>query len=374
MKIVVDENIPFGQRFFERFGDVVTAPGRHLTAAQVRDADALIIRSVTRVDEQLLAGSRVKFVGTCTIGIDHLDTTYLRQNHVTYASAPGCNAGGVVQYDLAALTQLDRQWREKRLGVIGCGNVGSRLCKTLNALGVDYVVYDPFLQAADNPHLSTLEQVLDCEIVCMHTPYTTAGPHPTHHMINAENLGRLRSGAILLNAGRGGAIDNEALLAHLQGGADLRVVLDVWEHEPEVDLALMERVVIGSPHIAGYSFEGKIQGSAMIFAALVKHLDLDEAVFSEQLHRVMSKLKGQPETIHCTNFAEAIAATYDISADHGRFCRALTEAAPAGIGPAFDLLRKTYPERREFSHFSVVAEDLELKHTLNNIGFLSDDE
>lgn len=374
MKLVVDENIPFGERFFERFGEVVTAPGRHLSAEQVHDADVLIVRSVTRVDEQLLKGSKVKFVGTCTIGIDHLDTAYLRQNHIRYASAPGCNAGGVVQYDLAALSHLDSHWRSKQLGVIGCGNVGGRLCKTLNALGVEYQVYDPFLTSVDNPHLASLEQVLASDVVCMHTPYTTAGPHPTHHLLNETNLPRLKPGAVLLNAGRGGAIDNRALLAHLQAGADLKVVLDVWEDEPEVDLALMDQVVLGSPHIAGYSFEGKVNGSAMIYTQLVKHLDLDEAVFHEQLHRLMDKLRGEPQPVQCVSFAQAIASTYDVVADDARFRRALTDAAPAGVGPAFDLLRKTYPERREFSHFRALVQDAELAHTLTNIGFLAHDE
>lgn len=374
MNILIDENIPFGKLFFERFGDVATAPGRHLSAEDIRDADVLIIRSVTKVDERLLAGSRIKFVGTCTIGIDHLDTAYLRRNHITYASAPGCNAGGVVQYDLAALTHLDLLWREKRIGIIGCGNVGGRLCKTLNALAVEYCVYDPFLSSADNPHLTSLEQVLKCDIVCLHTPYTTAGPHPTHHLINAANLPCFKPGAILVNAGRGGAIDNQALLAHLHSGANMRVVLDVWEQEPEADIELLGQVVLASPHIAGYSFEGKINGTAMVYKQLVKHLDLDEAVFNEQLHRLMDKLRGKPQAIDCTSFAQAIAGTYDITADDARFRRALTGATPAGIGPAFDLQRKTYPERREFSHFRAVTDDAELKRTLSNIGFLTDNE
>ena len=374
MKLVVDENIPFGSRFFERFGEVQALPGRELSPEQVRDADILIVRSVTKVGEYLLSGSKVKFVGTCTIGIDHLDTEYLKRNHIAYASAPGCNAGGVVQYDLAALSQLQPDWRQKRVGVVGCGNVGGRLCKTLNALGVQYVVYDPFLTKVDNAHLTSLDEVLDCDVVCMHTPYTTAGPHPTHHLLNANNLSRLRPGTILLNAGRGGAIDNQALLTHLQQGADLRVVLDVWEHEPQVDLALMEHVQLASPHIAGYSFEGKMNGSAMIYQELVNYLDLDASVFDEQLRRLLDKLRGAPQTVHCDSFSDALAATYDIGADDQRFRHALTAAAPNGIGAAFDLLRKTYPERREFSHFNAATADTGLRKTLFNIGFLIDDE
>lgn len=247
MKIVADENIPYVRDFFAPFGEVITAPGRHIPAERVREADILLVRSVTQVNELLLAGSKVRFVGTCTIGIDHLDTEYLRRNHIAYASAPGCNAGGVVQYVLTALTELASNWRQKRIGVIGCGNVGSRLCRALEGLNVAYSAYDPFLAKADNPRLVAVEQALDCDIICVHTPYTTAGPFPSHHMIGSEQLRRLRPGSILLNAGRGGAIDNRALLAHLQADADLRVVLDVWEQEPSVNLALLEMVAIGTP-------------------------------------------------------------------------------------------------------------------------------
>lgn len=369
MKIIADENIPYVRDFFSPFGDVITAPGRHLTPEQVQDADILLVRSVTRVGEALLAGSKVRFVGTCTIGVDHLDTDYLRRNHIAYASAPGCNAGGVVQYVLTALTELASNWRQKRIGVIGCGNVGGRLCQTLEALKVAYSVYDPFLPKASNPRLVAVEQALDCDIICVHTPYTTAEPFPTHHMIGFEQLRRLRSGSILLNAGRGGAIDNLALLAHLQADADLRVVLDVWEHEPAVNLALLEMVAIGTPHIAGYSYEGKLNGSAMIHAALTKFLGMDEDTMGRHRQALLERLLGPAEVLPGTELNQAVRATYDIAADDRRMREALLNASADQVGAAFDHLRKTYPERREFSHFKVVADGPELQMDLQAAGF-----
>lgn len=373
MKIVADENIPYVREFFSPFGEVVTAPGRHLTAEQVRDADLLLVRSVTRVGEPLLAGSKVRFVGTCTIGIDHLDTEYLRRNHIVYASAPGCNAGGVVQYVLTALSELASNWRQKRIGVIGCGNVGGRLCRTLAALKVAYCAYDPFLAKADNPRMVAVEQALDCDIICVHTPYTTAGPFPTHHMIGFEQLRRLRPGSILVNAGRGGAIDNLALLAHLQADADLRVVLDVWEHEPEVNLALLEMVAIGTPHIAGYSYEGKLNGSAMVHAALTTFLGMDEMEMGRHRQRLMERLLGPEQLLPSCELNQAIRATYDIAADDRRMRDALLNSPTDQVGAAFDRLRKTYPERREFSHFKVAADGPELAADLHAAGFAAHD-
>lgn len=369
MKIIADENIPYVQEFFGSFGEVITAPGRHLTREQLGDAEVLLVRSVTRVDPPLLTGSAVRFVGTCTIGTDHLDTDYLSRNQITYASAPGCNAGGVVQYVMAALTELASHWRQKRVGVIGRGNVGGRLCRALDALQVNYLAYDPFLSPKDHPRLCAVEQALDCDIICVHTPYTTAGPHPTHHMIGSQQLRNLRPGAILLNAGRGGAIDGRALLAHLQADADLRVVLDVWENEPDIDLALLELVALGSPHIAGYSYEGKLNGSAMIHAALAQFLGADPAAAAQERDRLMQRLLGEPETLNCDSLNQAILATYDINADDDRLRRTLTQAGRGGVGAAFDRLRKTYPERREFGHYRVAGADAHLQEQLQAIGF-----
>lgn len=380
MKIVADENIPSVHEFFEKFGEIKTFPGRELTAEQVKNADILLIRSVTKVNQSLLEGSSVKFVGTCTIGVDHLDTDYLDSNNIVYANAPGCNADGVVQYDLAALAALDEQWQTRKIGVVGCGNVGGRLLKALQGLGVECVVYDPFLSPQNNSLLTDFDTVLKCDIVCMHVPYTTTGRFPSHHMLNAATLKKLRPGAILLNAGRGGAIDNQALLHHLKSGADISVILDVWENEPNINVELMSYVKLATSHIAGYGYDGKLNGSAMIFSSLLaflnKEFNLNKAEYEAYSQKVMAQLKGESESIECESINSAVAATYDIHVDDARFRAALREASllsgdiAGHIGKAFDNLRKTYPKRREFNHFQVKTSETKLKQLLGKIGFV----
>jgi erythronate-4-phosphate dehydrogenase len=368
MKIIADENIPYVKEFFSSFGDVIPLPGRQLTQAQLGDAEILLVRSVTQVNKTLLEGSKIRFVGTCTIGIDHLDTEYLRANNIAYASAPGCNAGGVVQYVLNAVALLQPDWQTKSFGIVGCGNVGGRLCRALVALGVSCVAYDPMLRTRENMPLASLDEVLACDVVCMHTPLTKTGLFPTFHMLNSVRLQQLKKGAILLNAGRGGAIDNHALLEHLNAGADLRVILDVWENEPEISLNLMDKVNLATPHIAGYSFEGKLKGSAMIQVALAKYLEMDEQNAKVISEKLVEQLSGKPLAIQAENVNQALVATCDLLADDQRTRQAL-KAAPAGLrGKAFDDLRKFYPERREFSHFAINAES-SLGSQLSQLGF-----
>lgn len=374
MKIVADENIPHLNTFFAEFGDITALPGRHLKADDVKDADVLIVRSVTRVNKSLLEGSSVKFVGTCTIGTDHLDTRYLTEAGIHYASAPGCNAGGVIQYVLAALAALKPGWQDVRIGVVGHGNVGGRLCRVLAKLGVDCVGYDPFLSREANPLLVDWDAILACDVICMHAPYTTDGPFPTHHMVNKSVLERLKPGALLLNAGRGGAIDNEALLTHLRAGADLQVVLDVWENEPHISWVLAQAVNIGTPHIAGYSFEGKINGAAMIYLALSEFLGRQSGQALETCERLLIRLKGQLQPIQAGTVNDAILATYDIGEDHQRFMHALQHAGPAHLGEAFDHLRKNYPERREPDNFRLLKCNPADIEPLQTLGFLMGSE
>lgn len=372
MKIIADENIPFVHHFFDCFGEVVTAPGRHLTASHVRDADILLVRSVTQVNEALLAGSRVRFVGTCTIGTDHLDTGFLKEAGIAYASAPGCNAGGVLQYDLAALTYLDAHWRAKKVGVIGHGNVGGRVAEVMHRLGVEVCAYDPFQSQTSIPYLTGLDDVLTCDIVCMHTPYTRDGSHPTHHLIGSRELQALKSDAVLLNAGRGGAIDNRALKRHLSENTGLRVALDVWENEPNIDTELLSLVTLATPHIAGYSFEGKLNGSAMVFESLVTSLGEDQARHQEHLRALLIRLRGQPSPLEASSLSEAISHTYDIASDDMRTRSAIAQAGQAGVGVAFDALRKHYPERREFGHYYSREHTESLRQAFLTTGFIAD--
>lgn len=368
MKIVADENIPFVNELFAPIGEIVLRPGREICPSDVKSADVLLVRSVTPVNEALLAGSKVKFVGTCTIGVDHLDTQYMDAQGITYSSAPGCNAGGVVQYALSAMAVLglleDAPSRDFKVAVVGCGNVGSRMYRTLNALGYDCIGIDPFKTTQEIPHLQPFEAIYDCDLICCHTPLTRTGPAPTEHLINADVLNHLKSGATLLNAGRGGVIDNRDLLAHLSKRDDLTAVLDVWEGEPNIMPELLDAVALASPHIAGYSYEGRINGSLMIHRALVDYL-LAHGEHPEDSRRSIEDhvAEGKP-SIRVGSFAEAVLTTYDVRRDD----QALRQAV-SGLPASFDALRKHYPKRREFSHYLIETAPPALMPLLTSLGY-----
>ncbi len=373
MKIVADENIPQLETIFshESF-EFVRLPGRELARADLIDADILIVRSVTKVNETLLADTPVKFVGTCTIGIDHLDTDYLSRMGIQWANAPGCNANSVLEYVFAALASLKQSLENKRFGIIGCGNVGGHLYRRLRDLGVDCYCYDPFLSTADIPDLCDLETVLSCDIVSLHTPYTDSGPHPSKHLLNREALQKFRPNTLLLSCGRGPVIDNQALRTLLEEGADLRIVLDVWEPEPWIDPKLLGLVDIGTPHIAGYSYDGKVMGTAMIYQALQVFLSGGEASPIRPLDGLEGTLKAEGDTWEAALFSVIVQA-YDIQRDN-RNLRLAAEDADT-LGTAFDQLRKSYPKRMEFRHFAVdlaevpVSEHPRLSTRLAALGF-----
>lgn len=366
MKIVADENIPLVNAFFGHIGEVVCLPGRTMTAVDVRDADALIVRSVTKVNPALLEGSRVKFVGTCTIGVDHLDQAYLDAHGIRWSSAPGCNANSVVEFVYAALCHLDINWLPVKFGIIGCGNVGGLLYKRLKAQGVDVRCYDPNLTLAQNPDLTSLDEVLACDVISMHTPLVTTGAHPSFHLLGCKELLQLKAGAVLINCGRGPVINNQALLDVLAERDDLRVVLDVWEPEPDISLELLNRVLLGSPHIAGYSYDGKLNGTEMIYQALCRHLDktpqssltaLVPPLAHNQLH-VDEKIVKHTSVF---NIVKAlIKQVYDIAADDARLRELATQAYAGEVvfGVGFDSLRKHYPVRREFHNYQVHVENI----------------
>jgi len=352
------------QALFAAYGDVETLPGRDITAAAVATADVLLVRSVTQVDKQLLDNSSVQFVGSATIGTDHIDLAYLQQKDIHFAHAPGCNAEAVVQYMFSVFCTLEAQWRDKTVGIVGCGNVGGRLYHRLSALGVSCAVYDPFLQDAQCPSLTDLETTLSADMICLHTPLTRGGAHPTHHLINRQILEQqLRPGALLINASRGGVIDNTALHAHLNTGADLKVALDVWEGEPNINLALLRQAKIATPHIAGYSHEGRLRGTQMVRDALCRFLGLafDSALNDLEIdqpaeggeHVAGSLMIGEGQGLD-----QAILGTYQVAQDDKQMRRALADEpakSEAEKGRVFDSLRKHYAQRREFSHYTAIG-------------------
>lgn len=374
MKIIADENMPLLQERFDTYGQLSAVPGRHITAELVADCDVLLVRSVTQVNRELLADSNVRFVGSATSGIDHIDTDYLQAQGITFAHAPGCNADAVVQYMFAVLCARVPNWRQQTTGIVGCGQVGGRLYRALSALGVNCRVYDPYLDK-HIPDMTSLEQVLAADIVCLHTPLTQSGAHPTRHMIDAAALSAMKPGACLINASRGAVVDNRALSDYFSSPhierEKLNVVLDVWEHEPNIDTSLLDKLALASPHIAGYSIDGRRRGTDMVFEAFHQWLIQNDTQKSPG--RSTNGEAQTPLEIPGGTLEDYILATFDVVAESSRMRAALTAASVQGeaeVGRAFDQLRKTCPARREFSHYQITGVvDSGLAGDLGTLGF-----
>jgi erythronate-4-phosphate dehydrogenase len=359
MRIVADENIPLLDAFFAGFGEISRYPGRTLDSAAVADADILLVRSVTKVSRELLEGSKVRFVGTCTIGTDHLDLDYFAQAGIQWSSAPGCNARGVVDYVLGSLLTLAEiegvELSQRTYGVVGAGQVGARLIKVLRGLGWNVLVCDPPRQAAEGGDYVSLDEIIArCDAISLHTPLDKNGDTPTWHLFDKTRLNQLKQGAWLINAARGPVIDNNALREVLLAREDLQAVLDVWEKEPTVDVELAELCVIGTPHIAGYSLDGRQRGTEQIYQALCTHLGQPAPISLSDL--LPKPWLAQVNLDAATDPAWALSmlcrGVYDPRRDDADFRRSLVGDA-ASQRLAFDALRKHYPPRREIEGLKV---------------------
>ena len=359
MLIVADENIPLLDAFFQGFGEIRRVPGRSIDRATVEQADVLLVRSVTNVNRALLEGSKVRFVGTCTIGTDHLDLDYFQRAGIQWSSAPGCNARGVVDYVLGSLQTLAEiegaDLNQRTYGVVGAGEVGGRLVKVLKGLGWNVLVCDPPRQIAEDGDYVSLEQIIEqCDVISLHTPLTKSGNGSTWHLFDRERLNRLKPGAWLINASRGPVVDNAALRDVLLSREDLQAVLDVWEGEPEVDVDLADLCVLATPHIAGYSLDGKQRGTAQIYQAFCAHLGQAPAIELSDLLPPpwLAEVHLNASTDPTWALATLCRSVYDPRRDDADFRRSLVGTVDEQR-KAFDLLRKHYPERREIDGLKV---------------------
>ena len=358
MKIVADENISLTDVFFGSLGEVVSMPGRTLKAARVVDADVLLVRSITRVNRELLANSKVRLVASATSGMDHVDVDWLQDQDIGFVHAPGCNADSVVEYVLSAINTLSEQpdfvLKNQVVGIIGKGHVGGRLLGRLSASGIRCLVYDPFAPATGTEQRVALDELVQmADIISLHTPLTTEGEHPTFHLLDERRIGLIRPGSVLINSSRGPVVDNQALLDRLQQ-KDIMVVLDVWEQEPDIPLDLLDHVAIGTPHIAGYSLDAKIRGAGMIYRALCRYYGLPVRI---DINNVMPAPVLQGLTFSSSVRAEeavttAVRAVYDVRMDDARLRLALRQGRET-VPVIFDRLRKNYPARREFRSLKV---------------------
>ena len=370
VKILVDENMPYARELFSRLGEVKPVAGRPIPVDELADAQALMVRSVTRVNASLLSGTAVKFVGTATAGTDHVDQAWLDEAGIGFSAAPGCNAIAVVEYVFSALLMLAERdgfaLKDRTVGIVGVGNVGSRLQARLEAWGVRTLLCDPpRAERGDAGDFRPLEALVrEADILTFHTPLFKEGPYKTLHLADDALISALKPGAILINACRGAVVDNAALLTRLEAGQDLSVVLDVWEPEPDLNVELLKRVDIGTPHIAGYTLEGKARGTTQVFeafSAFIGHrqqVALDTLLPAPEFGRIT--LHGPLDQPTLKRVAHLV---YDVRRDDAPLRKV------AGIPGEFDKLRKNYLERREWSSLYIQCDDAEAASLLHKLGF-----
>lgn len=337
-RVIVDENIPIPSMFYVPDVEIVRVSGRNLKLEDLRGADALLVRSVTKVDRDLLEGSSIKFVASATAGIDHLDMDYLKEKAIPTFYAAGSNAQSVVDYVFCSLAAIGLDPRERKFGIIGCGQVGGQLYQALQKLNANCQCYDPFLTSEQQSNLVGLNEALASEVVCLHTPLTLEGPYPTKNMLSYDQLVQLPQGALLINAGRGEVINEEDLKRVLKIRPDIRLVFDVWSGEPSIDAEVVEACEIATPHIAGYSAGAKSRGSQLVFEALFRQLNIS---YEAEIDRAEN-----PCNIENEDWASALLEVYDPRRDDS-----VLRASLSAGGEGFDFLRKNYAYRTEISEF-----------------------
>lgn len=342
MKVVVDNKIPYVKEAIERITDeVVFVPGQGFTPELIKDADALIIRTRTLCNRKLLEGSNVRFIATATIGYDHIDTEYCREAGITWTNAPGCNANSVNEYLLSALVLLMRKYRLKPenllMGIVGAGNVGSRIAQSATKeLGIHTLVNDPPRAEREGAEMfSSLEEIAEkCNIITFHTPLSTDGKHPTCHLANEAFFQSLRKKPVIINTSRGEVIDTNALLSAMDKKLVRDAIIDVWENEPRINPSLLERAFISTPHIAGYSADGKANATRMSLEALCNFFHIDASFEIVPPEAKSIKLPDNKEDLLLT--------VYDPTIDSNKLKADST---------LFEQLRNNYPIRREMSAY-----------------------
>ncbi|ESP91360.1 MULTISPECIES: 4-phosphoerythronate dehydrogenase [Pseudoalteromonas] len=369
MKILADQNMPLVEEFFSSFGEVVRFDGRNITAEQVQEADVLLTRSITQVDQQLLnKADKLKFVGTATIGVDHIDQTYLAEREIAFSSAPGCNAVAVAEYVISALyaysQDRDVELRGKKLAIVGMGNIGNCLREKLAHSGIELILCDPIRaeQGTLPEHVNIDSALESADFVTFHVPLIKTGAHQTKHLLNVDRIKKLKPGMLVINASRGDVIDNQALLNAKTSGQALELILDVWENEPNILTELIPHCLYTSVHIAGHTLEGKARGTQMLYQALCRTLGVEATKQLEAFLPIPALSQCHLNSTFCQrDYGRIVHMIYDIRRDNG-LMRANLESQ------GFDVLRKQYPPRREFSTLKVSTP---LAHTqrLQQLGF-----
>lgn len=370
MKILADDALPLVRECFAALGEVQTKAGRSICRADLDGVDALLVRTRTKVNAALLDGSAVRFVGSGVIGLEHVDRDYLAARNIPFASAQGCNAVSVSEYVTAALLHIARQkginLAGKSIAIVGVGNVGSQVLRKVRALGLEPLLCDPPRQRSEGGDFVDLATALEADIVTIHTPLSSDGPDATAGMIDAAAIAGLKKETIFINAARGGIVDEAALV---RAGLAATVV-DCWANEPDISRDLMEAVDIATPHIAGHSYEGKLNGTTMLYSALAEYLESDatydiEGVLPavEPAHiRVAAAGRGWQDVV-----SDVVEQCYAIVEDDSRF-RQLPLAGEQKLRD-FENQRRSYPLRRQWDRISVEVDDQKCVQIFSDLGF-----
>ncbi len=378
MKILADRNIPLVEPAFDGVGDVVAADTADITPEAVKDVDVLVVRSETRVGKALLDRSGVRFVGTATIGTDHIDLSYLREKNIGFASAPGSNANAVKEYVVAALLHcagvLGWRLKGKTIGVVGVGNVGSKVVEAAGALGMRVLQNDPPLaRSAGERRFVPLDEILSADAVTLHVPLTHAGTDPTFHLFDQGTFGRMKRGTLFINTSRGPVVETAALKEAIRRGIVAHAIVDVWEGEPSIDRELLRLCTLATPHIAAYSLEGRVNAVRMVREAVCNYFGLRSALFPFPSLPPAGLKDISPDQGHSADpraLYELVKQLYDIRSDDEKMRLLATQPGPAG-DEYFLTLRHRYPPRREFSTVTVhlPAARTDLARSLVQLGF-----
>jgi erythronate-4-phosphate dehydrogenase len=371
IRIIADDKIPFLKGVLEPYAKVTYLPGNQINRNSITGTDALLIRTRTKCNPELLSGTPVKFIGTATIGFDHIDTDFCDKNDIKWSNAPGCNSSSVQQYIASALLRISAEsgfrLKDKTLGIIGVGNVGSKVQNLSNALGMKMILNDPPRARKERKKIfSSLDHLLyESDIITMHVPLNMDGQDKTYHLFNGETFNKVKKGSWFINSSRGEVVETEALKDALGGEKLAGAVIDVWEREPEIDIPLMHMAFLATPHIAGYSTDGKANGTSMIVKDLCESFDIPLVDWYP------SEVPAPPKPvliIDCNGksneeiLRRAVFHTYNIVEDDIRL----------RFDPSrFEKERENYPVRREFSCYTIDLKDgnEEIKKLLKSLGF-----
>ena len=361
MKIIVDDKVPYIKGVLEPFAEVIYLPGDQVTPEIAKDADVLITRTITICNRKLLEGSRIKFIATTTIGYDHIDTEYCKRAGIEWANAPGCNAGSVNQY----LTSAILAWSERKhlalagktIGIVGVGNIGSKVAKTCEIIGMRVLLNDPpRAKKEGSGNFVSLEKIKqEADIITFHVPLNMTGEDATFHMVDEKFLQNLDKKPLLINSCRGDVFNTEAVCNAVETNKISGVILDCWENEPNISTEMLRVAELGTPHIAGYSREGKANGTEMNIRAISRFFSLGidnwKVENIEPPENTLIEIDGSRLNENSI-LAKAVMSTFDIEGKDKMFRKS---------PHLFEGLRSDYPVRREFTAYTVKAKNIEEK-------------